>query len=145
MVLEPTVLDQVLLHLEEAKLIFRREKADLRDATFTFSHALLQEAAYDSILKAQRQQMHIRSAEALLRTTPSIAKSKPELLAHHFARAEAGQMAFEWWGKAGEHALKQGAYAEAAAHFKKALDIPIPQETTMMSCACVFSWRLATL
>ena len=88
------------------------------EATYRFKHALIQDAAYDSLLKSRRQALHRRAAEALVE-----AKGEPEAVAHHFTEAGLDDLAFEWWGKAGEEALRRAAFKEAIAHLGKAIAI----------------------
>ena len=71
------------------------------DADYRFKHALIQDAAYENLLKSRRQVLHRRVAEALLDHT-STAAAEPELLAHHFTQAGQIEAAIEWWGKAGQ-------------------------------------------
>ncbi len=86
-------------------------------ATYTFKHALLQDAAYESLLRGRRQQIHARILAAL-EDDPS--GSPPDLLAHHAARAGLSRKAVDYWQQAGEAALSKSAYREAAGHFGKA-------------------------
>jgi tetratricopeptide (TPR) repeat protein len=85
-------------------------------ANYRFKHALIQDAAYDGLLRSRRQALHERAAEALIR-----AKSEPEAIAHHFTAASADDLAIEWWGKAGEEALHRSAFKEAIAHLGRAI------------------------
>ncbi len=75
-------------------------RARLRPATYRFKHALIQDAAYDSLLRSRRQALHRRAAEAL-----RDANAEPEAIAHHFTEAGLDDLAIEWWGKAGDQAL----------------------------------------
>ena len=68
---------------------------------YRFKHALIQDAAYESLLKSRRQALHRRAAEAL-RDSRS---AEPEAIAHHFTEAGLDDLAIEWWGKAGDQAL----------------------------------------
>ena len=89
-------------------------------ATYTFKHALIQDAAYQSLLKSTRQQYHQRIAqvlEALSRT----AETQPELLAHHYIEAGLHAQAIPYWRRAGQRALGRSAYQEAVACFEQAL------------------------
>jgi predicted ATPase len=85
-------------------------------ATYRFKHALIQDAAYDSLLRSRRQALHRRAAAALI-----AAQSEPEAIARHFTAAGAKNLAIEWWGKAGEEALRRSAFKEAIAHLGKAI------------------------
>ena len=86
------------------------------EATYRFKHALIQDAAYDSLLKSRRQALHRRVAEALIE-----AKGEPEAVAHHFTEAGLDDLAIEWWGKAGDEVLRRSAFKEAIAHLGKAI------------------------
>src|SRR6202042_200310 len=85
-------------------------------ANYRFKHALIQDAAYESLLKSRRQALHRRAAEALL-----AANAEPETVAHHFTEAGLDDLAIEWWGKAGDQALRRSAFQEAIAHLGKAI------------------------
>jgi predicted ATPase len=89
-------------------------------ASYRFKHALIQDAAYDSLLKIRRQALHKRAAE-LLRDDPERALAEPEIVAHHFTQAGLDDLAIEWWGKAGDQALRRSAFQEAIAHLGKAI------------------------
>jgi predicted ATPase len=86
------------------------------EATYRFKHALIQDAAYDSLLRSRRQTLHRRAAAALI-----AAQSEPEAIARHFTAAGAQNLAIEWWGSAGEEALRRSAFKEAMAHLGKAI------------------------
>jgi predicted ATPase len=90
------------------------------DAKYRFKHALVQDAAYDSLLKSQRQALHQRAAE-ILRQEPERAAAQPELVARHFTEARLDDLAIEWWGKAGDEALRRSAFQEAIAHLGKGI------------------------
>jgi class 3 adenylate cyclase/predicted ATPase len=85
-------------------------------AIYRFKHALIQDAAYDSLLRGRRQALHRRAAKALVE-----AMTEPEAVAHHFKEAGLDDMAIDWLGKAGEDALRRSAYKEAIAHLGKAI------------------------
>ena len=86
------------------------------EANYRFKHALIQDAAYESLLKSRRQALHRRAAEALRE-----ANAEPEAIAHHFTEAGLDDLAIEWWGKAGDQALRRSAFQEAIAHLGKAI------------------------
>ena len=88
------------------------------EATYRFKHALIQDAAYDSLLRSRRQTLHRRAAAALVAT-----ESEPEAIARHFTAAGVQNLAIEWWGKAGEDALRRSAFKEAIAHLGKAIEM----------------------
>ena len=89
-------------------------------ATYRFKHALIQDAAYDSLLKSRRQALHRRAAE-ILRDIPERAAAEPEAIAHHFTQAGLDDLAVEWWGKAADQALRRSALVEAVAQLTRAL------------------------
>jgi tetratricopeptide (TPR) repeat protein len=86
------------------------------EAIYRFKHALIQDSAYDSLLKSRRQTLHRRAAEALIE-----ADEEPEAIARHFTEAGLDNLAVEWWSKAGEDALRRSAYKEAIAHLGRAI------------------------
>ncbi len=85
-------------------------------ATYRFKHALVQDAAYESLLRSRRQILHRHAAAALI-----AGQSDPEEIAHHCAAAGDKDLAIEWWGNAGEDALRRSAFKEAMAHLGKAI------------------------
>jgi class 3 adenylate cyclase/tetratricopeptide (TPR) repeat protein len=87
-------------------------------AAYRFKHALIQDAAYESLLKSGRQALHRRAADAL-----RDANAEPEAIAHHFTQAGLDDLAIEWWGKAGDQALRRSAFQEAIAHLGKAIEM----------------------
>ena len=92
------------------------------EANYRFKHALIQDAAYDSLLKSRRQALHRRAGE-ILRDQPDRATAEPEVIAHHFTQAGLDDLAIEWWGKAGDQALRRSAFKEAIAHLGKAIEM----------------------
>ena len=110
-----------LTQLEEAELLLRRGTPP--EASYSFKHALVQEAAYESLLKSRRQLLHRQIGDVLREKFPIIAETEPELLAYHFTEAGLSGIALEWWRKAGQQALKRSAYTEAIAHLGKAVAI----------------------
>jgi class 3 adenylate cyclase/predicted ATPase len=110
-----TALDQLV----SSELIFRRGTPP--EATYSFKHALVQDAAYQSLIKAKRQQLHARIAEALEARFPAIAEQEPEVLARHLTEAGFAERAIGYWERAGRSAMARAASREAAAYFRKAL------------------------
>ena len=119
--LEETALRSALAQLEESELVFR--KGTPPHARYSFKHALVQDTAYESLLKSRRQILHRQIAEALRDKFPVIAEAEPELLAHHFSQAGLAAQAIEYWGKAGDFALRRSAFKEAIAHLGKAIEM----------------------
>jgi predicted ATPase len=87
-----------------------------------FKHALIQDAAYDNLLKSRRQALHRRVGETLRDKFAGSAAAEPELLAHHFTQAGMTEAAIEWWGKAGQRSVERSALVEAVAQLMRALD-----------------------
>ena len=114
-------LSAALGQLEEAELLLRRGTPP--EASYSFKHALVQEAAYESLLKSRRQVLHKHIGDVLRDQFPVIAETEPEVVAYHFTEAGLSEVALEWWRKAGEQALKRSAYSEAIAHLGKAVAI----------------------
>ncbi len=112
-------LERGLARLVEAELIFRRGAGE--DVTYGFKHALVQDTAYESLLKSNRQVLHRRIAEALVREYPEASEAEPEILAHHFTEAGVAEPAIEHWRRAAERAAGRSAHTEAISHLEKAL------------------------
>ena len=93
------------------------------DAVYTFKHALVRDAAYNTLLRSQRQELHARIGRALEEHFPEIVDTQPELLAHHFTQAGLIDPAIEFWRRAGLRSVGRSAHAEAGAHFECALDL----------------------
>ncbi len=93
------------------------------ESDYRFKHALIQDAAYENLLKSRRHVLHRRVAETLRCRFPDTAKAEPEVLAHHFAQAGLTDAAIEWWGKAGDQALRRSAFQEAISHLGRAIEM----------------------
>jgi predicted ATPase len=91
------------------------------ESDYRFKHTLMQDAAYENLLKSRRQVLHQRVAEALRDRFALTAEAEPELLAHHFTQAGLTEAAIEWWGKAGQRSLARSALVEAAEQLTQAL------------------------
>ena len=114
-------LNTALRQLEEAELLLRRGTPP--EASYSFKHALVQEAAYESLLKSRRQLLHKHIGDVLREQFPAVAETEPEVVAYHFTEAGLDGVALDWWRKAGQQALKRSAYTEAIAHLGKAVAI----------------------
>jgi predicted ATPase len=90
-------------------------------SSYRFKHALIQDAAYEGLLKSRRQVLHRLVAEAW-RDNAITAAAEPERLAYHFTQAGMNEAAIEWWGKAGERSLERSALVEAAEQLRRAID-----------------------
>ncbi|UCH48899.1 MAG: hypothetical protein JSU95_03595, partial [Betaproteobacteria bacterium] len=114
-------LDHVLNQLTDSGLAFRRGTPP--DAIYTFKHALVQDAAYDSLLKSKRQELHGKIAKVLGERFFDTSDTEPEVLAHHLTMGGRTEDAIPLWQKAGELALKRMALAEAIAHLNRGLEL----------------------
>src|SRR5438552_2503002 len=92
-------------------------------ATYLFKHALIQDAAYQSLLRSTRQQYHQRIAQVLEVRFPEICETQPELLAHHYTEAGVLAQAISYWQRAGQRAIERSAHPEAIAHLTKGLEM----------------------
>jgi class 3 adenylate cyclase/predicted ATPase len=118
--LDEATLQQTLARLVEAELLYQRGVPP--QATYMFKHALIQDAAYQSLLKSTRQQYHRRIAQALAEHFPDTAEAQPELLAHHYTEAGLAEPAVAYWQRAGKRTKYVGE-REAVAHFSKGLAV----------------------
>ncbi len=114
-------LDSALRTLEESELVFRHGTPP--EAHYTFKHALIQDTAYQSLLKSRRQQIHTKIAATLESQFSEIAEGEPETLAHHYTAAGLTKQAVDYWLRAGQQAQKRSANLEALAHFGKGLEL----------------------
>ena len=114
-------LNAALDRLVASELVFRRGTPP--QASYIFKHALVQDAAYDSLLKSKRQALHAQIAQVLERNFLDSAAGEPEVLAHHFTEADLYTRAVPYWMEAGQRALNRTALAEAVAHLTRALNV----------------------
>jgi TOMM system kinase/cyclase fusion protein len=112
-------LEEELTRLVDAELIHRR--GFIPRARFSFKHALMQDAAYESLLRKTRQQWHGRIAEVLEQDFAEIRDTQPEVLAHHYAEAGVANQAIDYWLKAGQRSNERSANVEAIEHLSKGL------------------------
>lgn len=113
-------LHAALDRLVDAGLLFRRGMPP--DAVYTFKHALVQDAAYASLVRVRRQRLHARIAAALAERFPHRAEDEPEVLARHFALAGDPGRAVDYWQRAGDRALRHSANLEAIDHLNRGLE-----------------------
>jgi class 3 adenylate cyclase/tetratricopeptide (TPR) repeat protein len=92
------------------------------DAQWTFKHALIRDAAYDSWLRTKRRALHARIAETLVERFPDTASAQPELVAHHFTEARAYDKAVPHWLEAGQQALGRSANQETVTCLRRGLE-----------------------
>ncbi|XXX82184.1 protein kinase [Sorangium sp. So ce134] len=114
----PAELREALAQLVDAELVFQRGRPPR--ATYTFKHALVQDAAYQSLLRSTRQVYHARIAAVLAERFP---ETPPELLAHHYTEAALIGPAVAAWQRAGEASLVSSAHAEAISHLRRGLEL----------------------
>ena len=119
--MSPAQLDNALTQLTDSGLAFRRGTPP--DAVYTFKHALVQDAAYESLLKSCRQELHAKIARVLEERFPLTKETEPELLGHHLSAAGQAEAAIPLWHKAGELALRRMALREAILHLETALEL----------------------
>ena len=117
--IDESTLQTALERLAEADILL--VQGEHTDSNYRFKHALIQDAAYENLLKSWRQVLHRRIAEALRENLTGTTTVEPELIAHHFAQAGQMEEAIEWWGKAGQRSLERSAFVEAVGHFSRAL------------------------
>jgi len=119
--MEDAPLQAALEKLAEADIVLVQGLPPESD--YRFKHALIQDAAYENLLKSRRQVLHRRVAEILRDRFAATAAAEPEALAYHFTQTGMADAAIEWWGKAGDQALRRSAFQEAISHLGKAIEM----------------------
>jgi class 3 adenylate cyclase/predicted ATPase len=124
--IDESALRQALTRLVDAELLYQRGVAP--QSRYVFKHALIQDAAYESLLKTTRQQYHRQIARALEARRDDARSAPPELLAHHYTEAGLLEQALPYWQLAGEQAVLRSANVEAISHLTRALEVlkPLP-------------------
>jgi predicted ATPase/class 3 adenylate cyclase len=117
--LDETMLQRELGRLGEAEIVYQRGVPP--QSTYVFKHALIQDSAYESLLKSTRQHYHQRIAHVLESQFPETTEGQPELLARHCTEAGLIEQAVGYWHKAGQSAVQRSAHAEAIAHLRQGL------------------------
>jgi predicted ATPase len=117
--LDEVMLQHELGRLVEAEIVYQRGVPP--QATYTFKHALIQDAAAQSLLKSTRQHYHQRIAQVLEAQFPETTEGQPELLAHHYTEAGLTDQAVHYWHQAGQRAIERSAHVEAIAHLRQGL------------------------
>jgi class 3 adenylate cyclase/predicted ATPase len=119
---EEAKLQEALAKLVEAEVLYQTGLPP--QASYVFKHALIQETAYQSLLKSKRQQYHQQiAAQVLEERFPEVKETQPELLAHHYTEAGLIAQAIPYWQSAGQKAIQRSANLEAIAHLTKALEL----------------------
>jgi class 3 adenylate cyclase/predicted ATPase len=134
-------LDAAMTQLMDAALVFR--KGFPPNANYTFKHALVQNAAYESLLKRKRRELHERIAEALESELGGPVEAEPELLAHHFTESGNHERALPYWLLAGQNAVAHGAKIEAVAHLRRGLELLATLPETEKLIKLEISFRVA--
>jgi predicted ATPase len=119
--LDEATLQRDLARLVEAELLYQRGFPP--QARYIFKHALIQETAYQSLLRSTRQQYHRQIAQTLAEQFRETAETQPELLAHHYTEAGLFAQAIPYWQQAGQRAIERSAHAEAISHLTKGLEL----------------------
>jgi predicted ATPase len=114
-------LEAALTRLTEAGLLFCRGAPP--HASYLFKHALVQDAAYGTLLRSRRRELHARVADALVRSTGEHPEAAPEVKAHHLQNGGRSAEAIGYWREAGDRAAQRAANREAIAHFNRALSL----------------------
>jgi predicted ATPase len=133
-------LNDALAQLVYAELVFRRGTPP--DAEYTFKHALVQDAAYGTLLRSRRQQLHARIAAVLEERFPDIVSAQPALLAQHCAEAGLVERAIIYWLKAGRLAMTRSAMVEAIAQLTKGLELVSRLPVTRQTQQCELDLRM---
>ncbi len=131
--LDEATLQRELRRLVDAELLYQRGMPP--QATYFFKHALIQEAAYQSLLKSTRQHYHQRIAQVLEAQFPETAETQPELLAHHYTETGRTEKAVHYWHQAAQRASDRSAHLEAISHFTTGIELlktvpETPERTT---------------
>jgi predicted ATPase len=119
--LDEAALQHELERLVEAELLYQRGVPP--QATYTFKHALIQDAAYQSLLRSTRQQYHQQIAQALEARFPALVETQPELVAQHYTAAGCTEQAVVYWQRAGQQASDRSAHLEAISHFTAGIEL----------------------
>jgi class 3 adenylate cyclase/predicted ATPase len=126
--LTETELQHGLNRLVQAGLLFRSEE-DL-NGQYLFKHALIQEEAYNTLLRGRRQELHARIVEVLEEKFQATCEAEPELLAHHCTEGAAIAKAIQYWRKAGQQSISRSALTEAVTQLKRGLELAARAELT---------------
>src|SRR6266705_2322252 len=119
--LNEVMLQHELGRLVEAEIVYHRGVPP--QSTYVFKHALIQDAAYESLLKSTRQHYHQRIAQVLEAQFPETAEAQPELLAQHYTEAGLTEKAVHFWHHAGQRAIERSAHVEVISHLRIGLEL----------------------
>ena len=118
---EEALLQDRLAQLVDTELLYQRGRPPR--ARYIFKHALVQDAAYASLLKSTRQQYHQQVAQMLEARFPDTVETEPELVAHHYTEAGCYAQAVGYWQQAGQRAIQRSANVEAIAHLRQGIEL----------------------
>jgi len=118
---EESLLQDGLDRLVDGELLYQRGRPPR--ARYIFKHALVQDAAYQSLLLRTRQRYHEQVAQLLETRFPEMVESRPEVIAHHYSEAGQARQALAYWQRAGQRALERSAHAEAIGHISMAIEL----------------------
>ena len=118
---EEALLQERLAQLVDTELLYQRGRPPR--AKYIFKHALVQDAAYASLLKSTRQQYHQQVAQMLEARFPDTVETEPELVAHHYTEAGCYAQAVGYWQQAGQRAMQRSANVEAIAHLRQGIEL----------------------
>jgi predicted ATPase len=133
--LDEATLQQGLRQLVEAEVVYQRGLPP--QSRYVFKHARIQDAAYESLLRSKRQQIHQQIAQVLEKRFAEAKETQPELLAHHYTEAGLIEQAIPYWQQAGQRAIERSANAEAC--FLKAIDIARRQQAKSLELRATVS------
>jgi predicted ATPase len=119
--LDEASLQQALAKLVEAEVLYQRGLPP--QARYVFKHALIQDTAYQSLLKSTRQQYHRQIAQVLAERFPETVETQPELVAQHYTEACLIAQAIPYWQRAGQRAIGRSAHVEAISHLTRGLEL----------------------
>lgn len=118
---KPDDIDAALDELDDSGLVLRRGTGN--QASYVFKHALIQDVAYQSLLRSARRALHRRIASVLCDEFTDTAELQPEVVARHFSEGGEADRAIDYWQRAGDRAAARAAHAEAIGHYSRGLDL----------------------
>jgi TOMM system kinase/cyclase fusion protein len=145
--MDETTLQQGLAQLVDAELVYQRGLSPR--SRYVFKHVLIQDVAYQSLLRSTRQRHHQRIAQVLEVQFPEIVETQPELLAHHYTEAGLAEQAIPYWQRAGQRTYERSAHAEAISHLMRGLEVlkalPDTPERAQQELVLQITLRLALI
>ncbi|RLD22713.1 MAG: hypothetical protein DRI69_00195 [Bacteroidetes bacterium] len=134
-------LESGLEELLSAELLYVRGR--IPNATYTFKHALIQDAANNTLLRSKRQSIHLAIADFLESNRNEVGQNQPEIIAHHYTEGHEYEKALQYWLKAGSFARQNSSHSEAIAHAQRGLQIVGKLPDAMMRVDCELNLQLA--